>query len=111
MRAIDYITQQLQADAGQQGAMQQGVPSYPPQEMGAGAPGPGPQPGQGQVDPRLDYIAKQLATLQGSPQEKYAIFVNLIPQLIEMFAGGGGQPQGTPGTGQAPPGGEYMGGQ
>ena len=44
--------------------------------------------GQPQVDPKMDMVAKKMALLKGSPEEKYMIFIHLLPQLLEEFGGG-----------------------
>lgn len=63
-----------------------------------GPPGPaGPviMPAQGsQLDPRIDFVAKKFATIGGSPAEKYEVFIQLIPQLLDAFSQ---PPQASPG--------------
>ena len=87
----DFIIQKLMASE----QPQQQPQGIPPQEAAGVAPGPSqggpammPQPqggGQGGVDPMVDEIAKKLATLEGSPEQKYNIFVQLVPQIVEAF--------------------------
>lgn len=52
--------------------------------------------GQQQVDPRLDNAAKQFAMMKGSPREKYAMFVQLFPALIQELTQQQGQQQPNP---------------
>jgi hypothetical protein len=56
-------------------------------------------PGGQQIDPKVDFIAKKLATLTGSPEEKYGILVQLIPQIVDAFGPQQDQGQPPPGAG------------
>jgi hypothetical protein len=47
--------------------------------------GQGGPPQQEQVDPKLDMIAKKMALLKGKPEDKYMIFIKLLPRLLEEF--------------------------
>ena len=38
-----------------------------------------------QIDPQLDMIAKKMALLKGKPEDKYKIFIQLLPQLLQQF--------------------------
>ncbi len=38
-----------------------------------------------QVDPMVDFIAKKLAMLDGSPEQKYQILVQILPQIADAF--------------------------
>jgi hypothetical protein len=46
----------------------------------------GQQPQGQQVDPQLDMIAKKMALLKGKPEDKYMIFIKLLPQLLKEFS-------------------------
>jgi hypothetical protein len=43
------------------------------------------QPQGPQVDPQIDMIAKKMALLKGKPEDKYKIFIQLLPQILEAF--------------------------
>lgn len=45
----------------------------------------GQEQGLSKLDPRIDMIAKKMALLKGKPEEKYSIFVQILPQLLEQF--------------------------
>jgi hypothetical protein len=84
----DFIIQKLMASE-QQPHQSQELPS--PEAVAGSAPGPAatmPPPqggGQGGVDPMVDDIAKKLATMEGSPDQKYQILVQLVPQIAQAF--------------------------
>jgi hypothetical protein len=89
----DFIIQKLMASEQPQ-QQPQGIPPREaaqaapasPQSQGQPATMPPPQGGgQGGVDPMVDDIAKKLATLEGSPDQKYQIFVQLVPQIVQAF--------------------------
>jgi len=105
----DFIMKKLlgEAQASQSPATPQGQPSEqmaPPPNQGA-QPSAGPGPGS-DVDPLVDDIAKKLATLEGSPEQKYQIFVQLVPQIAQAFLTRMQQGQGQ-GAAQPPQGGGY----
>lgn len=47
--------------------------------------GGGASEAQATVDPQLDVIAKKMALLKGKPEDKYQIFVQLLPQILQSF--------------------------
>jgi len=112
----DYIMRQLMAGQRQQAeaesvAREANGPAVQDQ-LEQGQPVPPDQAASQQVDPRIDYIAKRLAMVEGRPEEKYQIFVSVLPQIIEAFTaqmqGGAGPEQGG-GTSQYEVGGNVAG--
>lgn len=79
-KIADYIAAQMGQGQVAQGQGAQVQASR--QEMAQGA---GPQQGA-EVDPLIDTVARKLAVLEGSPEEKYAIFVQLFPMLMNAMA-------------------------
>lgn len=55
------------------------------EQMGGGAPGAEASVGPSPVNPDIDNIAKKMALLKGKPEEKYQIFINLLPQILQAF--------------------------
>lgn len=80
----DYIVRRLLA--GQQGEAQREAPQPPARVQTANAQMAAPEQAAGQgVDPRVDFIAKKLALIEGAPEEKYQIFVQILPQIVEAL--------------------------
>lgn len=84
--ASDYIIKQMMGAAGEQPPEGAAMP----QQQGQVATMP-QQQGQGGVDPKVDAIAQQLAMVEGTPEQKYKIFAQVIPQIVAAFTGGGQQ--------------------
>jgi len=106
-RVSDYIIQKLLSE-GQKSRNSEGVisPGYAQQQGQQYSPGPsqeelmqfaaaqggnagntaqgGAATPQG-IDPRVDFIAKKLALIEGSPADKYQIFIQLLPQIAEIL--------------------------
>ena len=98
----DYIMRQLMAGQKQQAeassvAREANGPAVQDQ-LERGQPVPPDQAASQQIDPRIDYIAKRLAMVEGRPEEKYQIFISVLPQIIDAFTaqmqGGAGPEQG-----------------
>mgnify|MGYP001192684078 FL=1 len=106
-RVSDYIIQKLLSE-GQKSRNSESVipPGYAQQQGQQYSPGPsqeelmqlaaaqggnagnaaqgGAATPQG-TDPRVDFIAKKLALIEGSPADKYQIFIQLLPQIAEIL--------------------------
>jgi len=73
-RISDLIIKKLIESQGGQGG------PAAPDIRAAMADGGGPA-----VDPMVDFIAKKLAMLDGSPEQKYQILVQILPQIADAF--------------------------
>jgi len=72
-KIADYIATQMGQDGGQV-------------QMQAPVQGQGQGQGAPEVDPLIDTVARKMAVFEGSPEEKYSIFVQLFPMLMNAMA-------------------------
>lgn len=115
-RVSDFIIQKLLSEGQKSGpaerfpspgAVQQQGPGPSQEEMmqlaaaqgGQGGMMPG-GPEAGGVDPKIDFVAKKLAMLEGSPEEKYQILMQILPQIAAVLGPGMAEAAQGPPPGQ-----------